>query len=158
MFIILSLILPKNAPIPPGAPSGLTPSSLPFLTSKNALSTSNPIEIPVPIPGNKVAIPDATSIKPPNISPLLNLLIANPHDIREPIPGILFKTGFKNLKKSLLIVPNKALAPPLPAILANGANKNLPIFFKNPFADSTTFLNKFLGKILANCLPKFLRN
>ena len=83
----------------------MTLSSPPFLTSKKALSTSKPIDIPVPIPGNKVAIPDATSIKPPTKSPLLNLLIANPHDIREPIPGILFKTGFKNFVNSLPKVP-----------------------------------------------------
>ena len=159
LFRILSLILPKNSPILKPEPAGLI-SSGSFFASRKALSTSSPIEIPVPIPGNNVAIPDATSIKPPTISPDLNLLIANPHDMREPIPGILFNSGFKILPNNLPIVPKSPLAPPLPAILVNGFNKNLVIPPRNPFAFLITLANKFLGIILANrpvnlanCLP-----
>ena len=64
LFIILSFTLPKKSPILNPEPAGLTSSGLPAFTSKNAFNTSKPILKPVPKPGNKVAIPEARSIKP----------------------------------------------------------------------------------------------
>ena len=113
----MSFILPKKSLILNPLPAGFTFSSFPFLESKNAFSTSRPIPIAVPIPGNIVAIPDATSIKPPTTSPDLNLETANAQDIIEPIPGILLSTGFKSLNSippTFLNIP--PIAPPLKSL------------------------------------------